>query len=65
MTSEGRGDRRPEGEAEVIEPHGEAAFIRGEGAVQDAHAERSDGAATDTLQDAEEDQRMDIPGKST
>ena len=64
MTAEGGGDSRPEGKTEIIQPQGEAAFVGWEGAVQDAHAERDDGATTNALQDAEENQGVHVPGQA-
>src|SRR5215211_7759777 len=63
MTAERRRDGRPEGLGEVRQAQGEATFVGGEGAVQNTHAERRDGAPSDALEGAEEDQRLHVPGQ--
>ena len=41
ITAKRRSNRRPEGMAELRQAQGEAAFVGGEGAVQNTHAERA------------------------
>jgi hypothetical protein len=63
MTAERRRDGRPEGLGEVRQAQGEATFVGGGGAVQNTHAERRDGAPSDALEGAEEDQRLHVSGQ--
>ena len=51
--------------AEIRQAQGEAALIRRESAIENTHAEGHDGTTPHALDDAEEDERVYVPGQPT